>query len=242
MKKVCVMAVLITIASLPVQAGWRDLLEGLLDEPVTETSLASFTNEEGIAALKQALQQGARFAIEALGQTNGYLGNPKVMIPMPENLTFVESGLRNMGQDKIVDDFINSMNHAAEQAVPHAVDIFVDAIAQMTVNDARAIISGPDDAATQYLRKVGTTPLTTRIKPLVAKATGKVGVTRNYKQLVDKGRFLSRFVDIDKLDLDAYVTDKSLDGLFLMIAEEEQRIRKDPVSRGTDLLKKVFSQ
>ena len=224
-----------------VQAGWRDMLDGLMqDDTVTQTASAALSNDEVIAGLREALAKGARTAVRTLGHAGGYLDNPVVRIPMPEQLAMVESGLRKLGQGKIADDFIGSMNHAAEQAAPLATDVFVEAIKHMSIKDAKGILNGPDDAATRYLRRSSGERLGQKMLPLVQRATQKAGVTRYYKNLIGKAGFADQFVNLDGLDLDRYVTGKAMDGLFLMMAAEEKRIREDPLARGTDLLKRVF--
>ena len=179
--------------------------------------------------------------MDLLGQTDGFLGNEKVRIPMPDHLQRVSSGLRTFGQDKYADEFELTMNRAAEAAVPEAKAIFMEAIRNMTVEDAKSILDGPDDAATQYFRKVGADRLHTRMLPVVQEATTKAGVTNAYNSLVKQLDFLGGVMDTKSLDLNDYVTNKALDGLFLMIAEEEKRIRENPLERTTDLLKKVFA-
>ncbi|MBF0370843.1 MAG: DUF4197 domain-containing protein [Magnetococcales bacterium] len=201
---------------------------------------ALLSNDEIIDGLKEALTAGVRSAVDLLGQDGGFLNDADVKIPMPDSLNMVEKGLRTAGQDAIADEFIDTMNHAAENAVPVATDIFVDAVKAMSVEDAENILNGPDDAATQYFRKYGEAKLTDAMRPLVEAATDKVGLTAQYKALTANLGLLSGLVDTSSLDLDGYVTSKSLDGLFLKIAEEEKRIRTDPVARTTDLLQKVF--
>ncbi len=224
-------------------AGWADYLEkltGAKEAPQATSSAASLSNGEIISGLKQALDKGTQFAIENLGRSGGFLDNPAVKIPMPESLSWVESSLRTLRQDKLADEFIATMNHAAEQAVPEAAAIFGEAIKNMSVEDARGILSGPDDSATQYFRTNTETALTEKMLPIVEQATAKTGVTSAYKNMTAKAGGLTSLISKESTDLDGYVTGKTLDGLFLMIAEEERKIREDPLARGTDLLKKVF--
>ncbi len=158
---------------------------------------------------------------------------------MPESLKKVDNLLRKLGQDKMADEFVATLNHAAEQAVPEAASLFADSIKQMSVEDAQAILKGPDNAATEYFRKTSGVKLAERFKPIVQAATDKAGVTSSYKELLDKAGPLAKALGKDT-DLDTYVTDKTVDGLFKMIAAEEKLIRQDPVARTTDLLKKFF--
>ena len=168
------------------------------------------------------------------------LGNEAVRIPLPENLQTVGKMLNAVGQRRYADEFVRTMNRAAESAVPEASAILGDAIRQMSVEDARKILDGPDDAATQYFRRVGEERLTERLRPIVSDATSRTGVTASYKQLVDQAGSAAALVNTDSLDLDGYVTGEALDGLFLFIAAEEKRIRENPAARSTELLQKVF--
>ena len=237
---------LILLVSFPTYADWLDSLKGLLkkdDSSSTMTdTVAALTNDEMIAGLKEALAKGTKTAVGYLGKEGGFLDNAEVKIPMPASLTKVESGLRRIGQDKYADTFIETMNRAAESAVPVAADVFSDSIKQMSIDDAKNILSGPDDAATEYFKSTSSDTLKEKFLPIVKTATDKVGLTSTYKNMVGKLGPLSGFIDTSSLDLDGYVTDKALEGLFLVVAQEEQKIRQDPVARTTDLLKKVFGR
>lgn len=216
-----------------------------------QTALADLSQDQMVQGLKDALAKGLQEAIAGLGHDGGFLTNLNVKIPMPEKLQRVENTLRAMKQDKLADDFVTTMNHAAEQAVPEAGSVFADALKQMTIEDAKSILSGPDDAATQYFQKTTQTNLYARFYPIVQKATAQTGVTAAYKNLMEKanvGQGLGGFgsalgsslLGKDSLDIDAYVTTKAMDGLFKMVAEQEQKIRQNPVARTTDMLQKVF--
>ena len=234
--------VLVVLAS-AAHAGWRDMLEGVLGGGSKDTAskaAAVLSNSDVSDGLKEALIKGARGAIDKLGQPGGFMNNPDVKIPLPGKLQTVEKGLRAIGQSKYADQFVGSMNSAAEAAVPLATDIFVDAIKQMSIEDAKSILSGPDDAATSYLKKVASGPLGEKLLPIVKESTDKVGVTNAYKSMTDKLGPLSNVVDTKSLDLDGYVTDKAMDGIFKYVAAEEKQIRQNPMARTTDLLKKVF--
>jgi hypothetical protein len=191
-------------------------------------------------AVLDALSVGVQRAIELLGKDGGYLNDAQVRIPMPHTLMQVEKLARKLGQDKYADRFIASMNHAAERAVPQTTQIFLDTIKNMSVQDAQAIVTGSDDAATRYFQQKTSDDLRRVIRPLVSESMNETGVTNAYKKFIDKADFLTGYIDPQALDLDGYVTDKTLDGLFLKLAEEERRIRTDPVARSTDILKKVF--
>ncbi len=191
--------------------------------------------------LKEALSNGVRFAIDNLGRENGFLDNVDVKIPVPRSLKNIEKALRFAGQGQRVDNFVGAMNHAAEKAVPVAVNVFVDSIKQMTFTDAKNILfSGQDDAATQFFRRTTEDTLREKFRPIVEKFTNETGVTQEYKRMMDKAGFMAMLVGNDAKDLDGYVTEKALDGLFYMVAQEEKNIRKDPIGRTTSILRKVF--
>jgi hypothetical protein len=231
---------------IPAQAGLSDLLDifkgsATGDSAATDAaSVSAPSNEEMIAALREALNKGTRYAVDNLGREGGFLDNARVRIPMPDSLAWLEKTLRTLRQDRLADGFVASMNHAAERAVPEAAGIFADAISAMTLEDARAILPGPDDAATRYFREKTGAELTARLSPIVAEATSSAGVTASYKQMVAKAGGLGSLLSRESTDIDGYVTEKTLDGLFLMVAEEEKRIRENPLARSSELLKKVF--
>jgi hypothetical protein len=221
-------------------AEWGDLFKIFTDEnTVAEQSL--LTNSEIVEGLKAALSKGAKSAIGQLGKTDGFYGQPRFRIPMPDPLQSAEKALRKVGQDEIADDFILTMNRAAERAVPEAATIFSDAIRQMSFADAKMILNGPDDAATNYLRKTGGQQLEEAMLPIVKQATDQVGVTAKYKEVLDNLGFMSNLIDNDSLDIDLYVTNKATDGLFKILADEEKLIRQDPAARTSELLQRVFS-
>jgi len=238
-------ALWVLLSQLLVPASQADLsgfLKNIIsgDESPAPAAGASLSNDDVIAGLKEALAKGAQSAIADLGHADGYLGNPKVRIPLPDQLQKIESVLRALKQDRYADEFIATMNHAAEQAVPEAGAIVSDAIRQMTLNDARKILNGPEDAATRYFQRVGEQRLTQRMLPIVSQATSRTGVTSAYKDLIAKAGIAGNLFDTSSLDIDRYVTGKALDGLFILIAAEEKRIRENPLSRSTKLLQKVF--
>lgn len=207
----------------------------------TTTRGRSVTDLEISGGLKEALTKGVRFAVNSLGRQDGFLKNARVKIPLPKNLQRVEKGLRIAGQGRTVDEFVTSMNRAAEKAVPVAIDVFVDSIKQMTFDDARQILfSGRDDAATQFFKRTSEETLRGKFRPIVEDFTESVGVTQKYKTMIGKYGFAAQLLGQDATDIDGYVTQKALDGLFLLVADEERKIRKDPIGRTTSLLKKVF--
>ncbi|MCX7886490.1 MAG: DUF4197 domain-containing protein [Verrucomicrobiae bacterium] len=218
-------------------ASWLDRLFKPAAAPATPAEL---TQDEIVRGLREALSKGVNHAVANLGKPDGFLKNLDVKIPMPPQLQSAERVLRRFGQDRIADEFIATMNRAAEQAVPLAAGVFAGAITNMTFSDAKAILSGPNDAATQYFRRTSEAQLQEKFLPIVRDATARTGVTAAYKNLVKQAGPAATLLGVDS-DLDRYITQKSLDGLFKMIAAEEKRIRENPVARSTELLKKVFS-
>lgn len=229
-------------------AGLGDLLKSADDalKGATGTgsgaSLGSSLSDSQIdQGLKQALAIGAERAVAILGQAGGFLDNPAVRIPLPGKLKTAGKALRSVGQDALVDDFEVTVNRAAEEAVPQTLDIVKNTVSGMSLEDARGILNGGDDAATNYLRESAGGELHEAILPIISSATDSVGATAAYKRLEDQASgAMGGLLNTSSLDLDDYVADKTLDGLFLKLAEEERRIREDPVARSTDLLKSVF--
>jgi hypothetical protein len=192
--------------------------------------------------LKQLLDGSYTKAINELGRDGGFLNNIRVKIPVPKALRPVEKTLRTLGRGQVADDFIAAMNRAAERAVPEALAIFANSLKQMTFNDARNIVTGPQDAATQFFRRTSEETLRGKFRPIVERFTQETGVTAQYKKFVEKAGPLARLGGQEAQDLDGYVTQKALDGLFLLMADEEKRIRENPVARTTDLLKIIFGR
>jgi hypothetical protein len=206
----------------------------------TTVAVSDLPGDQMTRGLKEALGKGLNRAIAQLGSNGGFLTNAAVRIPMPQKLQAVDAILRRTGQGQLADDFVASLNHAAEKAVPAAAEVFTTSLKQMTIDDARGILQGPKDAATQFFRRTAGPQLQEKFKPIVANATSQVGVTAAYKNLLDKASFASVFLKQESLDLDDYVTGKATDGLFKIVADEEAKIRENPVARTTDLLKSVF--
>jgi hypothetical protein len=204
------------------------------------SGLARFTEREQIESLRQALTQGAETAVSNLARENGYLGNDKVRIPLPDNLQQADSIMRRLGLGKYSDELVTSMNRAAEAAVPEAKALLIGAVKNMTVTDAKDILLGKDDAATQYFRRNTGTALGEKFKPIVAQSMQKVSLAQDYDRFAEKGAKLG-LIDASDADLEDYITHKALDGLFYMMAEQEKEIRSHPVQAAGDLAKKVFS-
>ena len=202
-------------------------------------SLDAISNKDAVAGLRAALDKGSQVAVATLGKTDGFFGNQKVKIPLPESLQRAEKLMRSVGMSKYADELILTMNRAAEAAVPEAKKLFVDAVKKMTVQDAKGILTGGDTAGTAYFKRTTSEQLRARFLPIVQKATKKVKLADKYNEYAERG---AKFGLVKKEDanLDSYVTQKALDGLFYMVAEEEKKIRQDPVKAGSDLLRKVF--
>lgn len=235
-------AAVVALVVLPAaHADWRDWLDVLKSEEAAP-AVASLADSEIADGLRAALGQGVQRAVESLGSPDGFLANADVRIPVPGHLELVEKGLRSIGKDAIADQFVTSMNRAAERAVPEAASVFAGAISQMSIEDARGILNGGDRAATEFLKRSSNDELEGRFRPIVDAAMQQVGVTRDYQELLDKAGPVSALVDTDKLNLSGYVTDGALAGVYHMIGAEEQKIRENPAARTTDLLKKVFGR
>ena len=202
-------------------------------------SVSDLSNAEASGGLKEALTQGIGKAISSLGATDGFLGNKEVKIPLPKSLKKIEKGMKLMGMGKQSDELVLKMNRAAEAAVPEAKALLVDSVKKMTLADAKAILTGPDDAATQYFKKTTSAQMAEKFLPIVKKATENVQLAESYNKYAEMG---SKFGVVKKEDakIEQYVTNKALDGVYLMIAKEEAAIRKDPVGQASSLIKKVF--
>lgn len=216
---------------------WGDALKGL--QKTLEGGGEGLSEDEIVRGLKEALQVGTTKAVEVVSQLNGYYSNPKIKIPLPGEVQKVEKLLKAVGYSKQIDEFELSMNRAAEHAAPEAKRLFVDSIKKMSISDAQKILKGKDDEATLYFKEKTWNQLQEIFKPIVHKSMSQVGTTQSYQALEEKVHTIP-FTDKLNIDLDKYVTGKGLDGLFLMLAEEEKKIRQDPAARVTDLLKKVF--
>jgi len=214
-------------------AGW-----GLNDIKKIVTG-GTLTNDEVIKGLKEALTIGSKNAVASASRLNGFYKNPRIKIPFPPEAQKVKSAAEAIGMRKQVDEFVETLNRAAEEAAKKAAPIFLDAITGMTIQDGFQILNGPDDAATAYLKSKTIAPLTREFKPVVKRAIQKVKVTKYWNPIAGSYNKVP-FVKKVNPDLDEYVTERALAGLFTLIANEEKKIRKDPAARATDLLKKVF--
>jgi hypothetical protein len=209
---------------------------------VAEAVLGSgggLSSTEIAAGLKEALTVGISKGADQVSQSNGYFGNPRIKIPFPEDVQRVENALRRVGLGSEVDKFVLALNRGAEEAAKEAKPIFISAIRQMTIQDALGILKGEPDAATQYLKRTTSDQLIAAFMPVVEKSLDKTQATKYYTDLATTYNKIPMTQKVNP-DLKAYATQKAVDGLFLMIADEEAKIRKDPLARTSDLLKKVF--
>ena len=206
---------------------------------VMAASINDLSSNDTASGLREALTRGAEMAVGQLGKTDGFLGDKRVRIPLPESARSVEKAMRTFGMKKQADELIETMNRAAEMAVVEAKPILTNAVRNMSFDDARGILTGGDDAATQYFRRTTSNDIAAKFLPIVKQATAKVDLAGQYNQYAGQAAKLG-LLDKKDADLDTYVTHKAMDGLFLMIAEQERAIRKDPVGTGSAMLKKVF--
>ena len=236
-RPIAMAAALVLLVADPAPAQLDQLLRGL-GGASPGAGLSDVKIAEG---LKEALKVGTDNTVALTGKADGYFLNQAIKILMPEKLRSLDTGLRAVGYGPQVDEFVLSMNRAAERAAPRAKDIFFDAIGEMTIDDSRKILGGNDTAVTEYFKGKTTDKLSVAFRPVVEQAMGEVGVTRQYQELV--GRFQTiPFVKAESLDINRYVVDKSLGGLFHVLGEQEKQIRTNPAARATDLLKQVFGK
>ena len=201
--------------------------------------LDQFSSADMTTGLKDSLQQGAIAAVSKLGQENGYFSNAKVKIPLPKAMQQAEKMMRALGMKKQADDLVLSMNRAAEAAVPEAKELFMGAVKSMSVQDAKGIFSGGEDSATQYFRKATEEPLRGKFLPIVIKAIEKVGLAQKYNAVAGKASKLG-LIKENESNIENHVTQKALDGLFVMMADEEKALRANPVKASTEIAKKIF--
>lgn len=218
-------------AGLVVGTGLYGVTTGAQAFDLSETDAAS--------GVRAALEKGATSAVSLLGRSGGFLGNPKVQIPLPGFLEDAAKLLKMTGQQKRVDELITAMNRAAEAAVPEAKPLLINAVKAMSVEDARKVLTGGDNSVTQFFAGKTREPLAEKFLPIVTKATEKVSLAEKYNAVASKAMGLG-LVKKEEANVQQYVTGKALDGLFLMIGEEEKKIRQNPAAAGSAILKKVF--
>jgi len=211
----------------------------LLSPLAASAGIEAVAPQDSVAGLKAALNQGASRAVSQLGVADGFLKNPKVKIPLPPALKKADKALRMVGMGGQADELVVAMNRAAEVAVPEAKGLLVDAVKQMSLDDARQILGGGDDAATQYFRRVSYDKLQQRFLPIVKEKTDRAQLSKQYNGLAAQAAQFG-LVDAKDATVESYVTRKALDGLFFMIAEEERAIRRDPLGQSSKILRSVF--
>lgn len=215
------------------------LLLGLFISAAASAGIGALTTTEQVGGLKDALSQGALSAVSRLGVVDGFLRNPKVKIGLPSPLDKAEKLMRLAGMGRQTDELITTMNRAAELAVPEAKTLFVDAIRRMSFADARGILLGGDDAATQYFKRTMSPALTAKFLPVVRQKTDSLRLAQQYNSYAGQAGRLG-LLSSEASSVEGYVTQKALDGLFLIMGEEERSLRRNPVQAGTSLLRKVF--
>lgn len=243
MKKGLVISIVLLFLAPTVNAQFwkkvKEAAEETVEEVIEEDISTTLTEEEIVKGLKEALNIGIEKGVSRLSKPDGYFLDPEIKIPLPKEAKQVEDKLRMLGQDKMVDDAIESLNRAAEDAASSAKELFISAIKEMTISEALNILNGNKDAATRYLEDHTRTKLVEKFKPIIKVSLEKVNATKYWNSVFSYYNKLP-FVTKVNPDLDDYVTNKAIDGLFVQIAKEEKEIRENPVARVTDILKKVF--
>jgi len=229
-------------------AGWMDQVGGLLQDATTQqpespaaSSITALSNSDMVAGLKDALRVGSESVVAQLSKADGFNADPAIHIPLPENLKTVKSALNAAGMGYMMDDLELRLNRAAEEATPKAKRIFADSIKAMSINDAKGILTGSNDAATQYFRGKMSMPLSKEMRPIVTNALNQSGAIQAYDSVMGKYQSLPFVPDV-KANLTQHVLDLGLSGVFHYMAVEEAAIRNNPVKRTTDILQKVFSR
>ncbi|TLS74262.1 DUF4197 domain-containing protein [Mariprofundus erugo] len=234
-------------------AGWMDQATGLLNQlgnasqtatPATSqgsnSAMTNLSNSDVVAGLKDALRVGSERVVAQLGKADGFNADPKIHIPLPESMLQVKRALTAVGMGSMMDDLELRLNRAAEAATPKARTLFANAIKAMSFDDAKKILSGPDDAATRYFRDKMSKPLSDEMKPVIEKAMAEAGVVQAYDAVMGKYQSMPLVPDV-KANLTGHVIDGGLNGIFTYMASEEAAIRHNPVERTTSILKKVFA-
>ncbi len=231
------------VLTLPAHAfDWNGLLKGVLGQPETQqttTGVDALSSTEINTGLKEALTRGAEAAVGQLGQKDGFFGNTQLRIPLPEPLQKAEKAMRLLGMGKQADELLLTMNRAAEAAVPEAKTLLVDAVKEMTLEDAKGILTGGETSATDFFRRKTETKLNDRFLPVVKTTTDKVGLAQQYNRYAGTAAQFN-LIDKKQANVEQYVTQQALDRLYILIGEKEAEIRANPLKAGSDLLKKVF--
>jgi hypothetical protein len=218
---------------------YSGILAALVVSSASAITLDDISNRDAINGLKQALSNGAQAAVAKLGKQDGFMSDPRIKIPLPPSMKRAEAMMHSIGAGKQADDLILKMNRAAEAAVPQAKPLLIDAAKKMTVQDAKGILTGGTDSATQYFKRTTTEPLVQKFKPVVKRAMAKVKLAEAYNEIAASGAKFG-LVKEEDVNLEDYVTRKALDGLFVGIADEEKKIRENPAAAASSIVKKVF--
>ncbi len=245
--KIASLPLLLLLLFAPVaQADWGKMLEDFKNAGKSmlgqENNVASLDNDTMIDGLREALEIGSRRAISNVGQQGGYLNNPEIRIPLPPRLQQASDLMKQFGMSQIAEDFETSINRAAENAAPQATELMINAIKAMTIEDARKILQGENDAATRFFEDKTRPQLAILFSPVIDNSLNQVGATRYYNQLDEHMQAVPMLGQNLNMDLTGYVTNNALNGLFVMLAAEEMKIRADPAARSTELLRKVFAK
>lgn len=233
---------ILIVASGCASADWRDKLKGVIGgDDTSETINQPFSTDEVGNGLKEALKVGTETVVANLGTTDGFNLDPLIHIPLPGQLSRVKKTLKKIGMDSMLTDLEVRLNRAAEIATPRAKSLFLQAISDMTLDDAMAIYNGPDDSATEYFKSKMSGPLAAEMKPVVDESLADAGAARTYDNVMQRYNAVPLVPEVNA-DLSSYVVQKGMDGIFYYLAKEEAAIRKDPAKRTTDLLKRIFSR
>ncbi len=233
--------VLIFISITTVNAGWLDKLKDVISSDSDNSSSSALSDSDIAGALKDALTVGSENVVSQLSAPGGFNADPKIHIPLPESLVTVQETMNKFGMGSALNNLELKLNEAAETATEKAKPLFIDAIKQLTWDDVKNILNGPDDAATQYFKGKMSAPLSDEMRPVVETSLNEVGAIKSYDNVMGKYKKLPLVPDV-QADLTQHVLDKGIDGIFYYLALEEGKIRNDPAKRTTDLLKKVFGK
>lgn len=235
-----VLCLVVTTIFFLVSNAYAGFMDSITGEVLPHSS--SIDNNVIVKGLKEALATGTENAVKAVAKSDGYLGNQSIKILLPEKIQNIANVVGELGYQAEVDAVIKSMNRAAESAAPKAANVLGDAIRQMSVDDAKGILNGGNTAATKYFEKTARKKLFDAFKPSIKKSMEQVGTVKSYENMIGKyaDNPLMSIVGTPSVDLDSYVTNKALDGLFVMVGNEEKKIRTNPAAQTTDILKKVF--
>lgn len=239
MNRALIPAVLVLFAGVAAAQSWKDMAKQVLQQAAGSGQAAALADGEIVQGLREALAKGTKSAVLQLGKADGFWASDRFRIPLPNTITQADTLLRAGGYGPQLDELHLSFNRAAEKAVPVAADVLSQAVSKLTINDARNILNGPPDAATQYFKTSTGPTLAIQFKPLVAGITSQAGLVKKYDKVMAKGGPFAALAGV-KMDVNSYVTQKALDGLFLRVADEEKAIRENPAARTSEMLKKVF--